>query len=267
MLSVRGGSGLGDALYIQAIARYLMAQRHSVEVCSDWPDVFRPLAGKVKVSPFRRTAIDRLAHYSGRRGISGTTQFDDCCIQAGVPQGIEFILDWKLQDQGLVEGLKSDGRPIIVVQMPRAPFGRSDGYGLDLLPDCRRIQDAIDLIGERAIKVQVGAGDALYRFGGIDVDLTNRTSVAGLIDVASVADGFLGYCSFIVPLAECFDKPALLVWSRRGMRSRELIVRQITPTKILHKRSSRVVIDDCGAGEMAGAVNALCKQVRNPVAV
>lgn len=267
MQSIRGGAGLGDALYVQAIARYLVTQGHDVEACSAWPDVFAPLAPAVKVSPFRRDGINRLAHYSQRRGVKGTTQFEDCCIQAGVPRDIPLRLDWTVRNVALVNRSKDDGRPVVLVQMPRAPFGRSDGFGMDLLPDCRRIQDAIDAIGSRALTVQVGSGEAMFRFGGIDIDLTNKTSVSDLLDVASIADGFLGFCSFFVPLAECFDRPALLVWSRRGLRSREFVVRQITPEKILHKTTSRAIIDDCSETAMAGAVNALCEQVRRPALV
>lgn len=48
-----------------------------------------------------------------------------------------------------------------------------------------------------------------------------------------------------MPLAESFDRPALFVWSRRGLRSPRAFISQITPNKILHKReTSRHVIDD-----------------------
>jgi hypothetical protein len=68
--------------------------------------------------------------------------------------------------------------------------------------------------------------------------------VRDLLDVASVADGFLGYCSFMVPLAESFSKPALFVWSHRGLRAPQAYVRQITPQKILHRDTSHFVMDD-----------------------
>lgn len=261
-LSLRGGSGLGDAIYIQAIAKHLIGQGYTVEACSDWPDVFSTLGPKVKVSPFRRTSITTLAHYSMRRGEKGTTQFQDCCIQARVPRDIPLKLDWMVRNGCLVDSLKSDGRKIVLVQMPRAPFGRTDGFGLDLLPNWKRLQDAIDDLGSEVVKVQVGSGKAMHAFDGIDIDLTNRTSVTDLLDVASVADGFVGYCSFFVPLAECFDKPALLVWSSKGLRSSEYIIRQMMPEKVISKPSCcRYVIDDCTAHALTAAVNALHRQI------
>lgn len=267
MISIRGGSGIGDALYLQSVSRHFVENGETVEACCDWPDVFRPLAGKIAVSPFRRKPIDRLAHYSTRRAVAGTTQFEDCCIQAGIGEKVDLRLDWQVLNVGLVEMLRASGKPVVVVQMPRAPFGRTDGYGTELLPDCRRIQDAVDRLSGRATIVQVGKGEPWFRFKGIDIDLADRTSVADLIDIGFAADAFLGYVSFIVPLAESFSKPALLVWSRAGLNSRHDIVRTIKPMKILHRPSSQWVMDDCSKEQLENAVDALCEQVRLPLAV
>jgi hypothetical protein len=113
-----------------------------------------------------------------------------------------------------------------------------------LLPDCNVIQGAIDALKPHATIVQIGKGDALHRFTGLDLDLANATSVSDLLDVAAAADGFLGYVSFIVPLAESLGKPALMVWARAGLESRHEFVRQITPEKIFHRATSHAVIDD-----------------------
>lgn len=146
-------------------------------------------------------------------------------------------------------------------------MGRDDGYGDDLLPDCRTLQRAIDRLKREFFIVQIGKGKPLFRFNGIDLDLANRTTVADVIDVASGADAVLGYCSFIVPLAECLFKPGLFVWSQRGLQSKNDFVRVITPQKIFHRSSSNALLDDCTEDELAGAVDALCEQVRLPIAV
>src|SRR3990167_5358369 len=218
MISIRSGMGLGDSLYLQSVVRHFVGKGQKIEACSAWPDVFMPLGAMVKVSPFRRNLIDRLAHYAMRRGVIGTTKFDDCCIQAGICERVDLRLDWKPINADLINSLRSVGKPIIVVQMPRAPFGdRTDRYGIELLPDWRRVQRAIELIGSRAFIVQIGSGQSLHSFSGIDLNLANKTSVCDLLDVGWVAGAFLGYCSFIIPLSESFSKPALLVWSRRGL--------------------------------------------------
>ena len=121
---------------------------------------------------------------------------------------------------------------------------RRDGFARELLPKREAYQAAVDGLKGSVTLVMVGAGDPLYELDGIDVDLTNRTSVAGLLDIASQADGFLGYCSFFVPLAESFNKPALFVWAKTGLKSRTGYIRQIAPKKILHRASSLYAIDD-----------------------
>lgn len=263
MISIRSGRGLGDSLYLQSIARHLVESGERVEVCSNYPDVFRPLEGSVTVAEFRRGA-DRVAHYITRKGVKGTDQFQDCCINAGLGQNIELRLDWDVLDREMTAQVLRPSLPVIVVQLPRYPMGRADGYGMELLPDCGVIQRVIDRLRPWAFIVQVGQGEPLHRFSGIDLDLANKTTVGEMIDVASVASGFLGYCSFMVPLAESLRKPALFVWSRRGLNSGNAFISRVTPDKIFHRPATRYVIDDCSDGDLTEAVDALYRQVRVP---
>lgn len=260
--SIRSGKGLGDSLYLQGVARHLVSKGHQLEVCTGWPDVFRPLTGKVRVSPFRRDRVDKVAHYISRKRASDTDQFTDCCISAGVRETVEFRLDWQVVDPTWSNRLGNRGGPVMLVQLPRAPMDRRDGYGMDLLPDCATIQRAIDALRDRgAFVVQIGRGAPLYRFDRLNLDLANTTSVADALDLAFLADGVLGYCSFLAPLAECLSKPALLVWSRRGLRSSNEFIRQIVPAKIFNKPTSAALMDDCAQEELDKAVDALLDQV------
>lgn len=245
MKTFRGGSGLGDSLYLQAVARYWTA-RKSERIClrSDFPDIFLPLADRVVVKPFSKIA-DVLAHYSSRKGITGSTQFEDVCACAGIAEPVELRLDWQPQDRDLIKRLRDHGRPICVVQLPRAPMGRKDGFGSELLPDCKAVQLVIDRVRERALIVQVGAGEPLHRFSGINIDLANRTTVAQVIDAVSCADAVVGYCSFLLPLAESLNKPAIMVWSSRGLRAGHPYIRRIVPAKCIHRKDLvKAVMDD-----------------------
>jgi hypothetical protein len=259
MISIRSGRGLGDALYLQGVARHLVEKGQDVEVCTGWPDVFRPLADKVRVSPFRKDRLDRVAHYVSRKTIKDTDQFTDCCKSAGIDEPVDFRLDWQVVSPVWKEMIS---HPLVLVQLPREPMDRKDGYGMELLPDCRTIQRAIDMLRERGVKVvQIGKGEPLYTFRNLTADLSNMTSVTDVLDLASLADGMLGYCSFMAPLAECLNRPALLVWSRRGLRSNNPFIRQIVPTKIFNKPSSRAVMDDCSDQELTEAVDAFLAAV------
>ncbi len=256
MRSIRGGSGLGDSLYLQSVVRHLVEQGHELRVHSDYPAVFSPLEGRVQVAPFTRIGVDIMAHYTTRKGLSGTDQFEDMCINAGINGPVDLRMDWQPRNRALIDKLKNKGVPVVCVQLPRAPMGRSDGFGKELLPDCRVIQHLINDLRDQAYIVQIGSGEPLFRFTGINLDLAGQTSVSDLIDVASVADGFIGYVSFVVPLAESLGKPALMVWSSKGLRAPLRYVRQITPKKILHKDSSIAVIDDWAQERITGALNA-----------
>lgn len=244
MRKIRAGMGLGDALYLQSVVRHLIGKGERLAVACEWPDVFRPLGESVRMVPFTRAGINILAHYSLRKGKPETNQFQDCCIQAGIREPVEMRLDWTPTNLRLIEHLQSFGKPILCVQLPRAPMGRADGFGAELLPDCGVIQDALNLLRAKYLIVQIGSGKPLYEFDGIHIDLANRTTVSDLLDVASVADAFLGYCSFIVPLAESFDKPCFLVWSSRGLRSAQPFISRITPSKIISKPTTRWIRDD-----------------------
>lgn len=268
MISIRGGSGLGDSVYLQSVARHFVEQGHRVEVCSGWPDVFLPLWDRVTVSPFRRKPIDRLAHYAQRRHVVGTTQFQDCYIQAGITEPVDLRLDWTIRNKRvLAPEHNPHGLPVVMVQMARTPFGRDDRAYPEFAPEWRAVQRVIDALRGRAFLVLVGKGEPDFRYTGIDLDLSNATSVAELIDIGFAAHGFLGQCSFIIPIAESFSKPVLLVWSRKGLNSPHAIIRQMTPQKILHRVSSRFVIDDWPDSEITRAADALLEQVRSPVTV
>lgn len=257
MKSIRCGRGLGDSLYLQGVVRHMLANGGlRMRVKSDYPDVFRPLGQRVEVVPFDRKNIDIVAHYSLRKNIDGTTQWQDCCIQAGIREPAELRLDWQIVNERLADSICASGKPVLVVQLPRTPMGRTDGFGANLLPDCRAIQLLIDGAKDSHTIVQIGAGEPLYRFKGIDIDLANRTSVSEMLDVAAVADRFLGYVSFIVPLAESFHKPGLFVWSARGLRDGHPYIRRITPAKVLHRPTSRHVLDTAAPDELREALHA-----------
>lgn len=237
--AIRGGMGLGDSLYLQGVVRYFVEKGERLEVCSKWPEVFRHYGDEIRVVPFRRNNIQILAHYSLRKPRTDTNQWQDCCITARIQEPWSLELNWKPQS-----ALIPDGKPYIAVSLPRIPMDRIDGFGLSLMPDWRVLQRVMDSLQQRYRIVQIGSGKPVHQFSGIDIDLANKTTVGELIDVAHGAAGFLGYCSFIVPLAESFNKPSLIVWSHKGLQDKHAYIRQITPRKVLSKPSSHWVMDN-----------------------
>jgi len=237
---IRGGSGLGDALYLRPICEFLAGNGHQVTVCTNFPDVF--IGSSVTVEPFRRDRVDMVAHYVGGKNNPATTLWQDMCAHAGVSTPLRF--EWRPRNRRLIRQIEQDaaGRPILLVHGGREPMGRRDKFGIELLPFEGAFNATIAAV-EDCYKVRIGRGDQLYPVT-CDVDLTNQTSVADVLDIAAVSAGVVSMCGFPVPLAEALDKPALFVWSSRGILSAHQFIRTVTPAKILSKASSSFVVDD-----------------------
>lgn len=241
---VRGGSGLGDSIYVRPVAEYLVQAGHQVIVRSDYRDVFR--GAEVEIEKFRREACHVVAHYSSRKGYVTTNQWEDVCINAGIPP-IPLSFKWEIQNTTLTRDLQAmaKGRPIVMVNGGRPPMGRTDGFAREMLPKRAAFDAVLGALGD-SFTVEVGKGNELYPLTA-DVDLADRTSAADLLDIASVSSGLVGQCSFMIPLAEALDKPLLVVWAAQGLVSETEFIRQCTPRKILSKPSSRFVMDDWAA--------------------
>lgn len=260
--TIRCGRGLGDSLYLQGVVRYLVEQGQRLHVMTDWPDIFKQYGDKIEIKPFTRERIDIIAHYTLRKRFKETTQFKDCCVQAGITENVDFKLDWNVQNTNLTNLIKknANGKPILIVEMPRMPMNRTDNFAVELLPNKKVLQFVFDLLKPHYYTVLIGHGKSLYDYSGIDYDLRDKTTVSDLIDVASISDAIYGYCSFAVPLAESLNKKALFVWANKGLNSVEQFIRTITPSKILHKDTSSFVIDHWSEEKLTEKVNEFLRQ-------
>ena len=244
---IRGGSGLGDAIYLRPIVEHFLRAGERVQVCSNYPDVFCGL--DIQVETFNRNNIDVLAHYTAGKLTAGMNQWQDICASAKVSVPLSF--EWTVRNLALVDGLRAEaaGRPIIVVHAGRVPMARTDGFGKELLPERAAVDAVLEELADCLI-VQIGKDGQQYTLK-TEVDLSGRTSITDIFDLAVSVDGFVGQCSFIIPLAEAFDKPLLVVWAAAGMSpARHYYIRAITPRKVLSKQSSRFVVDDWAIGKI-----------------
>lgn len=243
MRSIRCASGLGDSVYLRAIADHLAQGGEAITALSNYPEIF--IGSPCRVEPFRRERVDIVAHYVTGKGNQGTNQWQDVCLAAGVARPVPFRFDWTVQNEELVDGIleRADGLPVVLVQGGRTPMGRTDGFGKELLPDRQAFEAAVGAIRPRCYLVAVGKADPIYR-AAVDEDLTGQTTVADLLDLFKACSAVIAQVGFAVPMAEIFDRPLLAVWAASGLISRDLYVRQITPAKIFAKPTSRFVMDD-----------------------
>jgi len=261
-LRVRGASGLGDSLYLRPIIEHLVAENaesRPVHVMSDYPQVFDGV--NATVLRFNKMQIDVIAHYASGKSRACTTQFQDMCIAAGVPTDLPLIIEWPVKNRELIERVEriADGRRIVLVHGGRPPMDRAlDHMGMELLPRREEFQKTIDMLHQsgECLLVKVGKGKQLYPVTA-ELDLSDKTSVYDLMDLGRSCDGIVGQCSFVVPLAEVFVKPLLVVWAAKSLRSSHTFMRAITPEKILHRKStSRYVIDNWNDQQIRGVVDA-----------
>ena len=249
---IRSGRGLGDTLYMQSLVRYLVEKGEKLQVCTDYPEIFD--GTPVTFDVFSRHNIDYLSHYTKRKSDQRTNQWQDICLSAGVEA--ELKIDWKVKNKSLVNELldMANGRKILFVHGGREPMARKDKFGRELLPDGKAFNKALGLL-EEYFRIQVGDSELLYTIK-VDQNLNRATSVTDMLDIASVADAFYGQCSFIVPLAESFDKKLMVMWASKGIKSQEPYIATITPKKILSKPTSHHMVDDWDDDRTAEAINA-----------
>lgn len=256
MKRLRGGSGLGDSLYVRPICDELIRRGERITVLSNYPDIF--IDSGASVEPFCRNNVQVVAHYVNGKSKAGTTQWQDVCESAKVDAEMRF--NWTVRNQALTDRLRSlaAGRPIILVHGGRSPMGRSDGFANDLLPDLTAFEQCLDGLRD-CFTVGIGSKDGVKYGIPVDLDVTGNTSVSDLLDMAYSCDAMVAQCSFAIPLAECFDKPMLAVWSHRVHVSNQAYIKTITPQKVLSKATSTFVMDDWNKEQMTEAVNAFRK--------
>lgn len=265
-MRLRGGSGLGDAIYLRVVAEHFVRTGHvPVIACTNFPGVFDGSA--VQTQPFDRFNIDVLAHYTAGKRNLGTNQWQDICNSAHVGK-LPLRLEWRVKNKGLIDALRRDaaGRPLLIVHGGRAPMGRADGFGKELLPRREAFQEVLAALGE-CYTVRVGKGGELYPLP-VSLDLQDSTSVPDLLDLGQACDGIVGQCSFVIPLAEVFDKPLLCVWAAHGMEGHHIhpYIRQITPKKVLSKPTSQHVIDDWSQAQLIETVHEFRSRLRMEIA-
>lgn len=247
-MRIRSGSGLGDSVYLRVVAEYFVRRGEKVTAMSFFPDVFVG-SGAVVEKLNKARPVDILAHYSRDRLNQHSTQWQDILSCAKLPSDLPLRFDWKVRNRVLVDELieQAAGDPIILVHGGRAPFGRSDGYGKSIMPTSEGFEAVLSAFSD-CFTVRVGKGDQYPLPVGID--LSGSTTVSDVIDIASIADAVITQCGFPIPLAECFDKPALAVWAARGLASTDKVIASITPAKVLCKTSSTFVLDNRPAAKL-----------------
>lgn len=195
------------------------------------------MAGSVEFADFRRNDIDIVAHYANDR-FSKFNQWEDVQNRAKVKA--ELKLDWTVVNPEIIEKYEKY-RPIVFVNGGRHPMDRTDGFADSIIPDGKAFNKHLKQLRQDFTAIYVGNGKQFYDID-CDFDLSGKTSVTDLIDLATISDFFYCQCSFTTILAESLDKPCLTMFTARPQSDR--ILKTITPKKILCKKTDYYMYDD-----------------------
>lgn len=198
--------GLGDSLYLRAMAVHLTARGDRVAVDTIWPSLFDDLSVEVggggdwvvaAFSPKHRLS-GMWAHFAGM------DQFSICCARAGIEGPVDLDIAWKARNARLCREVRkaAGGRKVVVYQPrkkenPRLPLDREvmDGW----LSRCE------------FFRVRLGHPSFVHDEGDADLDLFGRTTVRDALDVVSVADMVFGELCYLHVAADALQKPSVCV--------------------------------------------------------
>lgn len=208
---VRGCSGFGDAIYLRAIVEWLLKNRGEVQytVATNFPTIYEGL--DVKAEPYFGETPNIDCNYTHRKEYGDTNQFQDMCINGGLPY-IEYTSELK----------KRDPKGFVIALPLYSPMGGSPESS-PMMPFYREYFDLIRK-HENVLQIQ------------------SFHSFENLVKLFNEAELVICQQGWGTALAELLDVPAKVVFTQRGLDSKNKFIGSITPNKILTKSTSEAVI-------------------------
>lgn len=215
MIKLLCAGGLGDVIYMRALAMHFLERGESVHVYTRWEEVFidlnvttapvfpgRTLEGvRVMTDPFWPEPTNL-----------GKNIFEVSCVVAGVTEPVELKINWTVQDPVLVEQVRHSarGRKILVFQpLKRLTYANQERATPSREAFNRYLANRYD-----CYRIKVG-GHPDYVVADpeteCDLDLSGPNSIVKAFDIATVADVFFGEANFLVSLAQATKKQFVLM--------------------------------------------------------
>lgn len=245
MYELVAAKGLGDAIYLRALALHLLERGKVVTVFTRWPDVFADMPVKIEAD---RTGYEDIRHcayclHCRLPEVRVETMFGMACRQAGVSEPVALRLGWAPRSR---PPRRLKGR-LLVYQPPKVVNGVEQGL---LQPDRAAFRRYITSRTD-CIRVKVGAELGEHGDMPAEVDLVDQTTIPELFDLASAADEFFGEPCALITIAQALDKPAVCMFSAKAKDAKQARVRNLTPARFFHKPELATAIYDaevaCGS--------------------
>lgn len=255
MIILESPKGLGDALYVRAIALYL--QRFAeVRVRSLWPEVFSDMRIAVEMANNRewiegRTTEVRhvVAGYHWRiRSLLAISHFSLACAVAGFEDDpIKLDLQWRsAASSDLLARIRNAaaGRPVLVYQSVKRCY---DAEQRDLHPRREAFNRLLQHHAPTHFRVRLGHANSVDNDPEAprELDLFGETSVREALNVVSAADLVLAASpSYMTIAAEGMNRKLIALFSARARTSRFIRAQNWTPERALHTPTATVLYDD-----------------------
>lgn len=257
MIELNAPKGLGDAIYLRAVALHLLDRGEKVRVWTRWREVFlglnvafaeaedvETLIGKREREPRHDLRNVTACLHCRVPYIMARDKFALACLQAGIEEEIELRMGWEVRNPSIVKHVTMYGKPILVYQPPRKISNDAEAQAQ---PHRAAFVRFLEGAKRDFIRVKVGHPD--FTVDGddlpVDLDLYGRTSVADVFDLVSASDLVFGENCFLPVAAQAMDRKFVLMMSRRALSSNLNKVRGITPERMIQKlHLGRVLFDE-----------------------
>jgi hypothetical protein len=255
-IGLKGASGLGDTIYGYPIVRYYAQKHDEVYYMTNYPELFKTIPNAkcfkheklnyIRLPDGQRQPIDIRFTYCGRKYTSGSSQFTDSRISAGVKEPIELKIPWQTRNQKLIDSIndKCGGKKVCIISAPYEPFGREDQWGaiLRIQPDI--MQRIVDKYKNKLYFILIGNEYTLHTIKNVNLNLINKTSVSDLFDLVKRCDYGISQIGNMLPLCECQGKKNFIIFSKKAMESENRFISAITPEKTIHYKNLNISVTD-----------------------
>lgn len=243
MIKLDAPKGLGDAIYLRAVALHFLERGEQVTVFTPWSDVFSDLRVTVRPRSERLDPTTRRVAFPPLPTPGGVDEFRARCAYAGIAEEVRLRLGWKIKDVGLVDRVRraARGRPILVFHSIRVVHNAVQ----DLLTPRREAFNRYLAGRSDCFRVRLGHPPFVIDDPDAprDVDLYGETSIHGEFDVASVADEFFSQPSSVNCLGEAVGKRVTCMFSRRAAES-DSWARYFTPERVFYDQRLATAVYD-----------------------
>lgn len=245
MIQLKASKGLGDAIYLRAIAIHLIERGEKLEVFTPWRQVFDDLP--LAVRGLGEITGDEDWRYGKAclhcRILNAPDLFSMACLQAGITEPVILRMNWQARNHELVDSIRRESRglPIFVFQPLKVCTNLNERL---MRPQAEAFARVVAEHGDH-FRVMLGHPAHVQDMNlACEMNLVGRTSVTDVFDVGTIGDKFFGEPCYVTVMAEALGKPYACMFSRKGIESGRTFVSNLKPERFFHKPHLATAIFD-----------------------